>query len=106
MSLKDQFAGAMQESHKLFAGSQTAVICGRPVPVQIASIERSKRPEMEGFSMVETAPFTTPARNLSGHTVDSLQGTLIAYEKRNYRVNRVVLEGGLFYLYAEAEMQK
>jgi hypothetical protein len=99
MGLRELIGGGLEEvSGILSRTGSLATIKGRSFPVVIASVDRSKVVEVDGFIQQESAPFVVRKTDLSGHTVDSLQGEILTFEGRQYRLIQVIDNGLAFTL--------
>lgn len=105
MGLRDLIGGGLQALSETLARDAMATVNGRSFPVVVSAVDRSKAVEINGFMNQESAPFSARKADLTGHTVDSLQGQVLTFEGRSYRIQQVFDNGISFTLRCVAKDQ-
>jgi len=105
MGLRDLIGGGLQSVSDTLARDSMATVNGRSFPVVVSAIDRTKAVEVDGFMNQESAPFSARKADLAGHSVNSLQGEILTFEGRSYRIAQVFDNGLSFTLRCTAKDQ-
>lgn len=89
MGIREQLAGAAQESQRLLGrGVDMLSIAGRSVEVILGAEARAKPGQNVGLVLLEGATFHVLKTEIAGHTTDSILNQLATFQGRQYRVIR------------------
>ena len=103
MGLREQLAGAAKESHAILARDEKATVCGRQVTLISTGVSSLKTVADAAFFGNAATTFHVLKTELTGFTVDTLQGQLVSFGQKTLRIAAVSDNGLHFALTLEAE---
>jgi hypothetical protein len=103
MGLREQLAGAVSEIHGVLARNEKASVCGREVTLISTGVSSLKTVADAAFFGNSATTFHVLKSELTGFTVDTLQGQPVYFNQKTLRIVAVSDNGIHFALTLEAE---